>query len=145
MSPLSFIHIIKIKKGLESLHHIYTVFFRREVAIARIGKVRYLGCLEHTQVGGVLGLVFWGLWAWRENVVVGGPSGWGRRVPERHLVVELIAIGCQVVTVVGAVALVDGGTVEIFHLKKGFYDSLFVSIHINRNLKYFITKKYVYK
>lgn len=55
--------IIKTKKGLESLHHIYTILFRREVAVARIRKVRYLGRLEHTQVGRVLRLVFWGLWA----------------------------------------------------------------------------------
>lgn len=130
-SQLSFIHIIKIKKGLESLHHIYTIFFRRKVAVARIRKVRYLGRLEHTQVRGVLGLVLWGLWARGQNVVVGGPSGWGRWVTERHLVVELVAVGCQVVTMVRAVALVNGGTVKVLHLGTKFCVSSFSSIQIN--------------
>lgn len=57
-------------------------------------------------MGGILGLVLRRLGAGGEDVVVGGPGRGGRGVAEGHLVVELVAVGGQVVAVVAAVRLV---------------------------------------
>lgn len=105
-------------KGLDVLNHIDTILFWRKITVPRIWKVRYLGRLKHAQMWWVLGLVLWGLGAWREDVVVGCPrSRWGW-VPEGDLVVELVAVGSQVVAVVTAVRLVHGWTVEVLHLEE---------------------------
>lgn len=69
-------------------------------------------------MGRVLGLVLWRFWARREYVVVGGPRGWRGGVAEGNLVVELVAVGSEVVAVMGTVGLVHGRAVEVFHLEE---------------------------
>lgn len=116
--PLYKTYVQLQNKGLDILNHIDTIFLWREVTVSRIWKVRYLGSLKHAQVWRVLWLVFWGLRARRQDVVVGGPGPrWGR-VAEGYLVVELVAVGSQVVTVVTAVCLVHWRTVEVLHLEE---------------------------